>query len=261
MQIITDTQVIPKQICPVRQEPVLFKGYAKAWPAIEQWTWDYLKQLADNRQVKLVVGDRESGQAQFTQMALSQYIDILADPDNCQDKRQLYLKEFDLLTEFPQLQRDIRCEAFFPDNMTAYQHAWIGVKGAATGLHHDIFDNLFTQIRGRKTFLLLAYDQISPHDRSDKFDYFARLAKLDLFAENNQARRVKPMTVEVEAGDALYIPKGWWHQVKSSDPTISISGFMATRWQRWTAGTWEDLRYFAHNRGWYKKHHCTCHVS
>ena len=97
--------------------------------------------------------------------------------------------------------------------MKVYQDSLIGVKCAATGLHYDILDNLFTQIRGRKTFLLLAYDQISPHDRSDKFDYFARLAKLDLFAENNQAKHVNPIRVEVDAGDALYIPEGWWHQV------------------------------------------------
>jgi jumonji domain-containing protein 7 len=29
-----------------------------------------------------------------------------------------------------------------------------------------------------------------------------------------------PIQIEVEAGDALYLPAGWWHYVRQSGPTV-----------------------------------------
>ena len=31
------------------------------------------------------------------------------------------------------------------------------------------------------------------------------------------------LTAELSAGDAVFIPEGWWHQVDSSDHTIAVN--------------------------------------
>lgn len=260
MEIITNTQVSPKDICYVKHEPVLLKGRAKQWPAIEKWTWTYLKQLAEDRVVRLVVGNREYNTTQFTNLKLAEYIDILANPELRQNTNKLYLKEFDLLAEYPILAEDIQYESFFPAGVTAYKAAWIGEKGAVTGLHYDVFNNFLTQISGRKTCLLFAPKSIARAYRSSKFDYGARISTIDAFSQANQTHTVAPISVDLEPGDVLFIPKGWWHQVKSHDPSISIASFMINKQEGWTTGLWEELRGYVHNKGWYKKGNCTCHA-
>jgi jumonji domain-containing protein 7 len=33
----------------------------------------------------------------------------------------------------------------------------------------------------------------------------------------------RPITVDVHAGDTLYLPAGWWHYVRQQDTTIAIN--------------------------------------
>ena len=259
MEIMTDNTISATQLYREKREPVLLKGRIKEWAAIEKWTWEYLKELAQDRTVKLVSGNREIGKTCFVHMQLAEYIDIVANPDTQQKTEKLYLKEFDLLTEFPELNQDTHYDTFFPKNMTVGNNAWIGVQGATTGLHYDFFHNLFTQVRGNKKFLLLPKEKVERSDYSDKFDSYARLSTLDLFDENI-AVKLEPIVVDVEPGDSLFIPKGWWHQVKSVDPCISVSGFMVSSWEAYTIGMWEAGLKFVHDKGLYKKGNCTCHA-
>lgn len=259
MEILTDSNVTPKEICLTKREPVLLKGYVKQWPAMGKWTWDYLKQLAADDAVKLVVGTREYGQTQFTHLKLADYIDIIANPETRSNEEKLYLKEFDLLEEYPVLAEDVQYDSFFPEHVTAYKSAWIGQKGAVTGMHYDLFNNFLTQIRGAKTCRLLPNQKVSRKYYSDKFDHYARISTLDAFNLNGHTQDLEPIAIDLEPGDVLYIPKGWWHQVKSLDPSISIASFMVSSREGWTVGLWEEIRKYIHDKGFYKKGNCTCH--
>ncbi len=259
MKTIFDTKIIPREICYAEREPVLMKGRVKEWPALNKWTWDYLKKLAGDRVVKLVVGNREHGPTQFTHLKLAEYIDILANPDTRAHKDKLYLKEFNLFAEFAEFAQDVQYELFFPWYVTPGKFAWVGEKGAVTGLHFDIFNNFLTQIRGEKTIFLFPQHKIDRAYWSNKFDYGARISVLDAFEGNSQPSPLEPIVVNIVPGDVLFIPKGWWHQVKSITPTISIASFMVSIRDRWTTEFWENTRKFAHNQGLYKKGNCTCH--
>jgi len=262
MKKVSAIDIPPKEVCQNFDEPVIIKGSASNWSALNKWDWEYLKQLAGERTVRLVLGNREQKSTKFRDMKLVEYIDKYLASEN-EEEEKLYLKEFDLFKEFPQLKDDVDYQSFFPWYVTAGKFAWIGEKGTITGLHHDIFDNFLAQVYGRKTIFLLANKDIPKNYRSDKFDYGARVSLIDAFNPDYEKfplfKTVEPLVVELCPGDVLYIPKGWWHQVKSLDSTISIASFMVTIKDRFSTEFIENMRKFIHNQGWYKKGNCTCH--
>src|ERR1700733_2736510 len=96
----------PAQVVGRWREPVLFSGLAAEWKALKRWTPELLAGIADGRQVRLVVGDREGHAPVFETMPLKDFLSIWAAPQR-PDRPAYYLKEYDLLTEFPALAADL----------------------------------------------------------------------------------------------------------------------------------------------------------
>lgn len=107
---------------------------------------------------------------------------------------------------------------------------WLGPAGTVTPLHCDYDDNLFTQIWGEKRIFLAP-----PHH--DEYLY-TREANALLFGSPFDpeapdferyplARRAALVECIVQPGDMLYVPAGWYHQVRSLSFSLS-----ANRWSR-----------------------------
>lgn len=107
---------------------------------------------------------------------------------------------------------------------------WLGPAGTVTPLHCDYDDNIFAQIWGTKRIFLSP-----PHH--DEFLY-AREANAILFGSPFDpespdfdkfplAGQASMIECVVNPGDLLYVPAGWYHQVRSL--TFSLS---ANRWAR-----------------------------
>lgn len=107
---------------------------------------------------------------------------------------------------------------------------WIGPARCVTPLHCDFDDNIFAQIWGRKRIFLAP-----PHH--DELLY-AREASSLLFGSPFDpespdfdryplARQANMIELIVEPGDMLYVPAGWYHQVRAL--TFSLS---SNRWAR-----------------------------
>jgi hypothetical protein len=107
---------------------------------------------------------------------------------------------------------------------------WLGPAGTVTPLHCDYDDNIFAQIWGTKRIFLAP-----PHH--DEFLY-PREANAVLFGSpfNPEepdferfplARHAAMTECIVNPGDLLYVPAGWYHQVRAL--TFSLS---ANRWAR-----------------------------
>ena len=91
---------------------------------------------------------------------------------------------------------------------------WFGPKGTFTPLHHDTCNIMFVQMWGKKRI-----DLLPPH-RLDLFDHSLNMyAQLDL----RQKSQIEQRTVYLEAGDALFIPVGWWHQVEALSASTSLA--------------------------------------
>ncbi|MES2298897.1 MAG: cupin-like domain-containing protein [Pseudomonadota bacterium] len=107
---------------------------------------------------------------------------------------------------------------------------WLGPAGTVTPLHCDYDDNVFAQIWGRKRIFLAP-----PHH--DQFLY-PSAANAILFGSPFDpeapdfeafplARQAALVECLVGPGDLLYVPAGWYHQVRAL--TFSLS---ANRWAR-----------------------------
>ncbi|MBO9671755.1 MAG: cupin-like domain-containing protein, partial [Sphingobium sp.] len=101
----------------------------------------------------------------------------------------------------------------------------------------DLTNNLLIQITGRKRIALVspAQTRLMAHRRhvfSDVHD----LESADCMARHPQAKDVRPYIVELQPGEMLYLPVGWWHQVRSLDFSVMMTctNFL------WPNEAWQD---------------------
>lgn len=107
---------------------------------------------------------------------------------------------------------------------------WLGPAGTVTPLHCDYDDNIFAQIWGRKRIFLSP-----PHHEAFLYPKEANAilfgSPFDPEAPDFErfplARQATMIECLVEPGDMLYVPAGWYHQVRAL--TFSLS---SNRWAR-----------------------------
>ncbi|KAL3450884.1 hypothetical protein BJX65DRAFT_253123 [Aspergillus insuetus] len=124
---------------------------------------------------------------------------------------------------------------------------WVGYPPTYTPLHRDPNPNLFVQLAGRKVVRLLA-----PKDGQAVFarvrrqlgksggkeaavfrgeemmqgrerDLLERGVWGAIDAEAGEEEACEGFEAELEAGDGLFIPKGWWHSIKGVGTNVTAS--------------------------------------
>jgi len=214
--------------------PVVVEGALDDWPALKRWTPEYLVEKVGNAPVEVQAGrdtngafeldkDRHRGKMPFDQfMATIQaaafgndlYITAYNDKANRQALAPL---DADLGTLDEYLTRD-------PGMM------WMGPAGTFTPLHFDLTNNLIVQVVGAKRVIMSPPSQTpklynhrhvfsAVHDITDE-------ARLNHYP---RARSAQTIEVDLEAGDILFMPIGWWHQVTALDFSVSLT-YTNFRW-------------------------------
>jgi len=257
----------PHIIDPGTRLPCVIRGAASQWPATRRWTFDYLAELGGDRPVKLVVGNRELGATGFAQSTFGECVGALASTSNGSiwgdGAGTAHLKEFDLLREFPALRKDVDTHALLPPRRYVSSSAWIGPRGAHTGLHYDLLDNLAVLLRGAKRFYLARPGVVESQGAlSSKYDRWARLA--DIGIQGLAARKLPPASLfaaDLHPGDAIYVPKGWWHEVVNLESSVFLSGFFGT--VPCALGLWllTGTRQLIHDSAPSAGRRCTCHAA
>ncbi|MGV2068407.1 cupin-like domain-containing protein [Agrobacterium sp. 22-226-1] len=240
--------------------PYLLKGAGKDWKSAEKWTLSALVERNTEIPVQLVRGNREKNQTRFEASTLREYLTHLQKAGSA-DQEPRYLKEFDLLKTFPDLASDLPYFDLFPEKTIRSHGAWIGPPGAKTGLHYDYLDNLSWLAEGRKRFYLAPPGSVESAGKlSAKYDRWAKLASIEIaeLVELASDYGFRVLVIDLEAGDCLYVPRGWWHQVENLSASVFLGGFFGPQAEVLGKWLWSSLRHGAHQAGLYAKGNCTC---
>jgi len=204
-------------------QPFLMTGVVGRWP-ICTLTRESLRERFGHVPVRARVGDyigtAFAPDRAMQDMSMAEYLELAAqDHELPPYVGNLELRELNGMCHWP---------AYF-DKMGPPRF-WLGPERCVTPLHCDFDDNIFAQLLGTKRIFLAP-----PHH--DEFLY-PKEANAMLFGSPFDpeapdfdkfplARQANVIELIVEPGDMLYVPAGWYHQVRAL--TFSLS---ANRWAR-----------------------------
>lgn len=204
--------------------PFLISGVVGRWPIVSL-TPELLRERFGSVPVRARVGDYVAtafaADRPMQDMSLADYLDLVASDTHGLPPYvgNLALRELNSLCHWP---------GYFA--RTGPARFWLGPARTVTPLHCDYDDNLFAQLLGTKRIFLAP-----PHH--DEFLYATEATPL-LFASRFDpeapdfeqfplARQATLVECIVKPGDMLYVPAGWYHQVRALSFSLS-----SNRWSR-----------------------------
>jgi hypothetical protein len=122
----------------------------------------------------------------------------------------------------------------FPEKLVTSKEGmmWIGPAGTFTPLHHDLTNNLIGQVVGDKQIIMApAADVAKLRNRVHVFSEFTDLA--EAFADlghNPELAGLRAYDITLRAGDYLFVPIGWWHQVRGLTFSVTMT-YTNFRWR------------------------------
>ena len=208
------------------QRPVVIEKLTEDWPAYKKWDLEYIKQVAgdkivplyDDRPVKHDEGFNEA----HAEMKMSEYVDLLNEkPTNL----RIFL--YNILKEVPALQGDFKFPKLSMRLIKGLPMMFFGGTGSKVFMHYDIdFTNiLHFHFHGKKRCIIFPPDQ-------NKYLYkvpHSLIAREDIDFSNPDfdkwpaLKKAQGYVCELNHGEMLYMPEGYWHYMHYLTPGFSIS--------------------------------------
>jgi len=218
-------------LCYAPGRPVLLRGLAGGWPALHRWSPDYLRAAIGAATVE-VQGGRSANpayerdkQAHRRNMGFDAFLDAI---DGAADGNDLYLTAYNSRANAEAL-APLRADIgegdglLQPGSAAAQGMLWIGPAGTFTPLHHDLTNNLLVQIVGRKDVVVVAPEETAKvYNDHHVFSALGDVEAIDL-QRFPLAAGLRGYKLRIEPGDALFLPIGWWHQVRALDFSVSLT--------------------------------------
>ncbi|XP_028670284.2 lysine-specific demethylase 8 [Erpetoichthys calabaricus] len=215
----------------IPEQPIIIEGIIEHWPAFKehQWSIKYLREVAGCRTVPVELGLRYTDEEwSQTLMTVNDFIDkhIIN-----QEKYGIgYLAQHQLFDQVPELKQDIRipdyCCLGKGDEEEITINAWIGPAGTISPIHQDPQQNFLAQVVGRKYIRLYSPDEterLYPHKTqllSNTSQVQVENPDLDQFPDFANATFQECI---LYPGEVLFIPRSYWHYVRSLDISFSVS--------------------------------------
>jgi hypothetical protein len=208
------------------QKPVVIEHFIEDWPAYSKWSLEYMKQIASDKIVPLYddrpVNYKDGFNEPHAKMKMSDYVDLLK---NEPTKYRIFL--WNILKEIPQLQKDFIFPDFGIKLMKGLPMLFFGGENSHTFMHYDIdLANIFHfHFEGKKKAIL--FDQ-----KQNKYLYkipYSLITREDINFSNPDFKKwpalqhAKGYTTELNHGELLYMPEGYWHYMKYLTPGFSMS--------------------------------------
>ena len=224
VESITRSEFLRDYVQP--QKPLVIEKLIDDWPAYKKWDLDYINQIAGNRNVPLYDGRPISSEYKFNEahaeMKMSEYIDLLkSGPTNY----RIFL--YNLMKEVPQFQEDFK----FPDLglrfLKQLPMLFFGGENSRVFMHYDIdYANiLHFHFHGKKQCILFPPSESKhlykvPHALISREDINFNDPDYEKFPALKLA---KGYITELNHGETLYMPEGYWHNMTYLTAGFSMS--------------------------------------
>ncbi|MBS1955566.1 MAG: cupin-like domain-containing protein [Cyanobacteria bacterium SZAS-4] len=210
--------------------PVILCDLMSDWKALTKWTPEYLKSTCGDMIVEIQAKRETSPEFEIKnephrkEVAFNDFVDLVYKRGETND---FYLTARNGFFTRPGAKKLLDDIGGFPEylNMDAtgdWLFLWFGPKGTITPLHHDELNIFLAQVVGRKHVKL-----VPPNELDLIYNHYAVYSQVD--CENPDYKRFPKfkdatvIDVDLNPGEVLFIPAGWWHHVRSLDPSISLS--------------------------------------
>jgi len=208
------------------QRPVVIEQCIEDWPAYSKWNLDYMKSVAGDRVVPLYddrpVDYNDGFNEPHAQMKMSDYVDLLKKEPT---KFRIFL--WNILKEVPELQNDFSFPNFGLRLMKGLPMLFFGGRDSYTFMHYDIdLANIFHfHFEGKKQCILFDQKQNKylykiPHSLITREDIDFINPDFDRWPALKHA---SGWVCELEHGQVLYMPEGYWHYMRYLTPGFSMS--------------------------------------
>ncbi|XP_077973055.1 uncharacterized protein LOC120337694 [Styela clava] len=202
--------------------PVVMKNAAKISPAFTKWTDSYFISHPESDREEIFAEGRkkEIRTEPGSTMTFKQFVELY----NTTDMYMVHGLPKHLKPDViipPPMQCDPVMESML-DVVT-----WFSSGGTKSVLHNDDVDNLNCLYRGNKTLVFL-----NPHDHDniwrnliDRTDGGYSSMDVDAvdYTKFPDLAKVRYSKVDMQAGDCLFIPYGWYHQVNSFGSNLAVN--------------------------------------
>jgi [protein]-arginine 3-hydroxylase / protease len=224
------------------ERPVIFSGAVD--PSSGPWTPERLCDMVGDTQVSaasLISADSrwlfDTRHDRYLEIPFRAAIRTLQDAD---PSKRLYIPYFPAFAACPALERARPSLERFHGLSPAYPERikrslvvdpgmWIGPAGQVTPLHFDTPHNFLVQMYGRKRVILYA-----PSDSKNVYYPWPEFRRpppywtpVDPDQPDYEAfprfRNAQPMIATLEPGESLFIPKLYFHHVRTLDVSISLN--------------------------------------
>lgn len=208
------------------QKPVVIERFIEDWPAYNKWNLDYMKTVAGDKIVPLYdnrpVDYKDGFNEPHAKMKMADYVDLLKTEPT---KYRIFL--WNILKEVPQLQKDFSFPDFGLQLMKGLPMLFFGGKDSYTFMHYDIdLANIFHfHFEGKKQCILFDQKQNKhlykvPHSLITREDI--NFANPD-YNKWPALKNAQGWFCELNHGEVLYMPEGYWHYMRYITPGFSMS--------------------------------------
>ena len=259
-----DLKTLREEIIP-RDRPAVIKGLVKDWPIVRagaqsaQALFDYIRARDLARPVRVMIGqpdikgvyfyreDMTGLNFEFKFQPFHATLASILTYAQQSNPPAIYTGATPVHDNFPDVGRENTLEV-----MGAGAKSWIWLGNAVTAAtHYDYSDGINCIVTGRKRFTFFPPEQFSnlyigPLDLSPggQPTSLVKVSAPDLERYPRFAQALAAAeTVDVEPGDAVFIPNLWWHNVEALEPlNLSVNYW----WFEGTQGGAEPFSALAH---------------
>ena len=210
--------------------PVVMTGLTGNWPARKLWTADYLKAAAGDAEVEIMSGRDADPRYELNiqphrkSVRFGDYVDTVFGGGATNDHYLVANNDFFRRPGCRPLLNDLTVfeEYLDPSALDGRCFLWFGPGGTVTPLHHDACNIMMAQVFGRKHFYIIPAEQWQYVYNTTSYFSDVDCEHPD-FGRWPDFRHATVIEMTLEPGEVMFMPVGWWHHVKTIEPSAMIT--------------------------------------